>query len=110
LDESLWRRWENDGGASGEIDRPVEKSKPFNWLIRNVRPGANKWASCESPWGGGQPETLSQQGRARSPLPPGDAHGLQDRGNRRPQEDGRGGDRRRGSGWDVAVRASAGYL
>ena len=24
-------------GASGEIDGPVEKLKPVNWLIRNVR-------------------------------------------------------------------------
>jgi hypothetical protein len=24
-------------GASGEIDSPVENSKPVNWLIRNVR-------------------------------------------------------------------------
>jgi hypothetical protein len=40
-------------GASGEIDGPVEKLKPVNWLIRNVRTGANKWASNESPEGSG---------------------------------------------------------
>jgi hypothetical protein len=50
-DESLARRCENGGGASGEIDGPVEKLKPVNWLIRNVRSGANKWASTESPEG-----------------------------------------------------------
>src|SRR5690349_21779246 len=33
------------GGASGEIDRAVEHSRPINWLIRSVRRGANKWAS-----------------------------------------------------------------
>ena len=52
-DESLRRRCENGSGASGEIDGPVEQLKPINWLIRNVRTGANKWASTESPEGSG---------------------------------------------------------
>jgi hypothetical protein len=31
------RVWENDVGARGEIDEPVEQSKPVNWMIRSVR-------------------------------------------------------------------------
>ena len=50
-DENAVRRCDNDDGASGEIDRPVEQLKPMNWLIRNVRTGANKWASSASPEG-----------------------------------------------------------
>jgi hypothetical protein len=30
---------------SGEIDEPVAQLRPFNWLIRSVRPCANNWAS-----------------------------------------------------------------
>ena len=48
--ESLRHPCENGPGAGGEIDSPVEHSKPINWLIRSVRCGANKWASpCDSP-------------------------------------------------------------
>ena len=50
-DERRCPHRENGSGASGEIDGPVEQLKPINWLIRNVRPGANKWASNESPEG-----------------------------------------------------------
>ena len=28
---------DNGGGGSGEIDEPVEPSRPSNWLIRSVR-------------------------------------------------------------------------
>jgi hypothetical protein len=42
--ESLGHRCDNGRGASGEIDSPVEKLKPMNWLIRNVSRGANKWS------------------------------------------------------------------
>ena len=59
---------------SGEIDAPVELSRPCNCLIGIVRDWANNWASLPPSVGAAVAHDPNQATWTRSPLPPGDGY------------------------------------